>query len=147
MFEVGYHAESVAGIADLVEHCPVGSKSACSTAQAGVSRRTAARISYHGCIQAEMYVRLATLATKNEGYDRAVQLLSRAQSLGPFHAIPELEFISLVGASIVRCSFCADDLRYAAGGLVICSLALTGKNAKYCISLNVSVRRWSRSGK
>lgn len=37
LFEVGYHAESMASIADLTDHCPVKVKSACSTAQAGVS--------------------------------------------------------------------------------------------------------------
>ena len=53
-----------------------------------------------------MYIRLATLATKNEDYDRSLQLLSRAQSLGPFHAILELEIISLVGASIMLYPLC-----------------------------------------
>ena len=38
-FKVGYHAESMAGIADLMEHCPVESKSACLTVQAGVLRQ------------------------------------------------------------------------------------------------------------
>ena len=38
-FEVGYHAESMAGITDLMEHCPVESKLACLTVQAGVLRQ------------------------------------------------------------------------------------------------------------
>ena len=37
LFEVGYHAESMADIADLNEHCPAEMKSACSAAQASVS--------------------------------------------------------------------------------------------------------------
>ena len=53
-----------------------------------------------------MYVRLATLATKKEDYGRALQLLTRAQSLGPFDAVPELDVISLVSANPVRYSVC-----------------------------------------
>ena len=43
LFEVGYHAESMAEIADLIEHCPVEARSACSAAQASVSKRLAWR--------------------------------------------------------------------------------------------------------
>ena len=41
LFEVGYHAESMAEIADLIEHCPVEARSTCSAAQASVSKRLA----------------------------------------------------------------------------------------------------------
>lgn len=51
-----------------------------------------------------MYVRLATLAAKKEDYDRALQLLSRAQSLEPFNVVPELEIISLASASLAGAS-------------------------------------------
>ncbi|KAH0831287.1 hypothetical protein J3R83DRAFT_13923 [Lanmaoa asiatica] len=90
LFEVGYHAESMASIAELIEHCPVELKSACSAAHA------------------EMYVRLATLATKDEGYDRALQLLTCAQSLGPFHVVPELAIVSLI------CGWRFDNLQFSA---------------------------------
>ncbi|KAH0838771.1 hypothetical protein J3R83DRAFT_7146 [Lanmaoa asiatica] len=90
LFEVGYHAESIASIADLIEHCPVELKSACSAAQA------------------EIYVRLATLANKNEDYDRTLQHLTRAQSFGPFHAVPELAIISLI------CGWRFDNIQFSA---------------------------------
>ncbi|KAH0838775.1 hypothetical protein J3R83DRAFT_7151 [Lanmaoa asiatica] len=86
LFEVNYHAESMASIADSIEGCPVEVKLACSSA--------------------EMYVRLATLATKNEDYDRALQLLSRSQSLGPFRAVPDLKIISLI------CGWRFDNLQF-----------------------------------
>lgn len=34
LFEVGYHAEGMAGIADMIERCPVEVMSACSSVQA-----------------------------------------------------------------------------------------------------------------
>ena len=39
LFEVRYHAESMACIPDLMEHCPVESKSASLTVQGGVLRQ------------------------------------------------------------------------------------------------------------
>lgn len=91
-----------------------------------------------------MHARLATLATKNEGYDRALQLLARAQALGPFHAVPDMEVISLVSRRLLHCAY-ADDSRYVAGGLTISCLLFVGKSAKYSILLGVSMRRWSHS--
>lgn len=59
-----------------------------------------------------MLVRLAALATENEGYDRALGLLSRAQSLGPFHAVPELVVVSLVSSTQVgSCMLMISDMR------------------------------------
>lgn len=54
----------------------------------------------HRYMQTDMYTRLATLAAKKEDYDRALQLLTRAQSLEPFHAGSELEVISLVSVTL-----------------------------------------------
>lgn len=91
-----------------------------------------------------MYVRLAKLATKSEGYDRALQLLARAQSLEPFRAVPDLNIISLVS----RCPlhrFMLMHFRYVVGGLIISCLTFVGKCAKYCMLLDVSVRWWSHS--
>ncbi|KAG8220715.1 hypothetical protein J3R82DRAFT_3045 [Butyriboletus roseoflavus] len=88
LFEVGYHAESMAGIADLMEHCPAGVKSTCSS------------------VQTEMYIRLATLATKKGDYDMALRSLSRAQSLGPFCVDPDLNIISLI------CGWRFDNLQF-----------------------------------
>ncbi|KAG9310375.1 hypothetical protein JVU11DRAFT_9509 [Chiua virens] len=78
LFEVGYHAESMAGIADLVERCPIAVKPACSF------------------VQAVMYVRQAASATKNKDHSNASQLLIRMRSLGQFHEVPDLKIITLI---------------------------------------------------
>lgn len=105
LFEAKYHAESLAGISDLMERCPVGVKSTCSSVQVRFLPSDCTRL-IRCFLQAEMYVRLAILATKKEEYDRALQLLSRAQSLEPFRAVPDLKIISFVSGSPLHHRVC-----------------------------------------
>ena len=69
-------------------------------------KTTGLKILSHKYMQADMYARLATLAAKKEDYERALQFLTRAQSLESFHTGSELEVVSLVSATLVHGGVC-----------------------------------------
>lgn len=95
----------MADIADLIEHYPDESKLVYSTVQVCLLRRTSLR-PYIFFMKAEMNARLAELAIQKEDYDKALELLTQAQSLRSVCTVQDSEIISLVGRGLVRHGVC-----------------------------------------